>query len=323
MSPEVSIFVLLGPGARELERFQELLRSLNTVDPAFVRSSRLVVINDNDADVASTHGHALAWFCESVVLPNPCRLERRGFLTYDRIAAGVLAALGAIAKMPSARFVMKLDTDALACRPFRDRIESHFAARPRAGMIGTFRRDPDGALRNTESWWAHQIRRTSGWIPSGAVRFALVQRDRSPAKFVSRWSRRLRILRAAVANGYELGEHVLGGACALSAEAIRRLDGAAMLKDPFLFENTRMSDDVAVSLLVRAAGLELDECNRAGEPFGVWYQNPTIPFSELIARGYGLVHSVKCATEVEEHAMRAQFWSALGAAIPAPKAPAA
>ena len=79
-----------------------------------------------------------------------------------------------------------------------------------------------------------------------------------------------------------------------------------------MFNSTRMSEDVALSMLIAALGLPLAEYNRSGEVFAIWYQKPSLPIREIIDRGYGLVHSIKDPVPDVELEMRLELANLVG-----------
>lgn len=303
--------ILLGPGEREFQRFMFLMDSLRHFEREHISRSALIVVSDNDSNLrANVNSFG---FKEVAVFDNPFVETDRESLVYDRITAGFLRAMQHVLKMDGYEFVIKIDPDALACGPFAERIKSFFASHPDIGMIGSFRHDPDGALRTSKDWWARSIRRTCGLLPSQWIRFHL--RNRLPFHFpltIKRWKARYLLMRKALSHGWSCGDNISGGAYALSPltiDAFRSHRG--LFDDVFQFEGTRLSDDLTVSMHVAAAGFRLGEFNRPGEVFGIWYQRPTLPIKTLIESGYGLVHSVKDADPLEEIRIRTAYAQAL------------
>ncbi|PYK39435.1 MAG: hypothetical protein DME49_03955 [Verrucomicrobia bacterium] len=70
---------------------------------------------------------------------------------------------------------------------------------------------------------------------------------------------------------------------------------------------TEIGDDVVLSLLATAAGWEVEDFNRPGEVFGVQYQGLSGTPEELVAAGYGIVHSLKSGSWENELQLRESF----------------
>jgi hypothetical protein len=309
-----TIVVLVGPGERELRRLNDLLASILHFEAEFAAKSTLVLVNDRNTLLAGADVPARTKFSEMVVLNNPYVGTDGGTMVYDRLTAGIWAVLLAVVDRADSDFVLKADTDALACGRFSVRITDYFQQHPTAGLIGSLTHNPDGARRNTEDWWGRWIRGTCGPVPHQWLRLLWCNRRRNRLGLeLSRWRARNALYRRASRTAWVCGANILGGAYAISPAVVRRLrENRSMLEDEFLFNETRMSDDVAVSILIVALGFDLMEYNRPGDVFAVWYQKPTIPLREVVAQGYGLVHSIKAESAEEELQMRMELAALAG-----------
>jgi len=308
------IVVLVGPGERELGRLNDLLASVVHFEAPFVARSTLLLVNDRNDQLDGPAIAVRTQFREVVVLNNPYVGAKGGDLVFDRMTAGIWMALHTAMDRTDAEFVLKLDTDAMACGPFAERITRYFRDHPDAGMIGSLTHDPDGAVRNTEEWWGRWIRGTCGLLPHRwlRLRWHSQNRDRLTLEW-RRWRRRHDLYRRAVRSAWVCGASVIGGAYALAPALVRRLrEDRSRVEDVFLFSGTRMSEDVAVSMLTVALDLQLQEYNRPGEVFAVWYQKPTLPAAEIVRLGYGLVHSIKDPDLAVEHSMRLELADVTG-----------
>ena len=298
-----------------MRRFRHLLASLAHFESGLMSASTLVIVDDCGMDIRTKIESETLGFKKVVILKNPYAGSDAGKIVHDRLIAGVLLALRHILDLEGYDFVLKMDTDALVIAPFGDRIKAFLAANPRAGMVGSFRHDPDGKLRSSEAaWWARHIRKTCGNLPSGLIRL----RRRywvpiRPALVFKRWRRRRELIREASRNGWGEGDNILGGAYALSPLMVDALRAKReLLADIALFDGTGISEDVGLSLLVLALGFQLAEYNQQGGVFGVWYQQPTLPAEALLSRGYALVHSIKADDTEKEAALRAEVCGAAG-----------
>ena len=128
-----------------------------------------------------------------------------------------------------------------------------------------------------------------------------------PTNLWGRPARLRRIIGKAVANGYVLGQSVQGGAYAISMRALHELASCRLLNDPFLWLNTDLVEDVMMSMLVRAAGMQLMGFAANGEVFGVLHKGlPDLP-ARLIERGYGIIHSIRNDSRFSEAEIRDFF----------------
>jgi hypothetical protein len=310
-----AVFVILvGPGVRERRRFVDLLLSLRHFEAELLAQSSLILVDDGDESITGALDPKTYGFRQVRVLINPYRKTGGGQIVYDRLMAGIIVALRQIVEMEDVDFVLKLDTDALIIGHFQERIKAFLEQHPEAGMIGSFHHDPDGSVRGSEAWWGNHILKTCGMFPTELIRLHFRHRMLfHPVTVALRWRRRRRWVRDALRNGWHYGDHILGGAYVLSRQAIQRLrNRTALIHDPKLFEGTRIPEDIGLSILVPALGLQLREHNRPGEVFGIWYQQPTRSIAELISDGYGIVHSIKSVDEKEEEQLRASAALAAG-----------
>lgn len=303
------IMILLGPLPREALRLNDLMASLLFFEEDLVKKSTLVIVNDGNSHFDSARVNARVGFKKIIVLNNPYIRNGGGPLVYDRMTAGVLAALQSAVISDDYEFVLKLDTDALVCGCFAEKIGRFFSSNPRSGMIGSLDSNPDGSSRDCREWWSKWIRGTCGLFPKHWVRLRLKEGlPLNPFTEIMRWHRRHCILRSALQSGWLCGANILGGAYALSPHAIVELRSKKyLIRDAFLFDGTRVPEDIVVSMLVAALGLTLDGYNRAGEVFAVWYQKPTLSMQTLIERRYGLVHSIKSEDPLEEATLRSEL----------------
>jgi len=93
----------------------------------------------------------------------------------------------------------------------------------------------------------------------------------------------------------------------VSAEALRRMKSAGLLDDPLLWLHTPCTEDVVVSLYVRSVGLELKDFNADGEVFGVKHFGLADSPERLLARGFGVIHSIRDYRNFKESDTRQFF----------------
>lgn len=110
----------------------------------------------------------------------------------------------------------------------------------------------------------------------------------------------------ARANGYEPGEHCMGGVCFYSERCIRQLAERGVLGRTE-FCTCFVEEDHIFGLLVYAAGMRLGDFATGEKPMGLkWSGLPCSP-KELHARKKKIIHSTKCFTDINEQEIRRQF----------------
>lgn len=285
------VAIPVGPSPVELVRLEDVLASLEAHVPGL---DVVVLIDDGDeprdlAALTGVDGSRL------VVLRPPRQPghEHRD----DRMSTATLTFLRWLADSDRVDYVVQLDTDALAIGDFRPSIEAAIERRPEVAVWGAHRENVEGGEPRDFSMFRLAlvlaqlpVRARVGVNGSRrklAVEQALVGPLAPGRKFVRS------ALSAARSNGYETGEHCLGGAYAITADAARELREQGWLDDPLAVHGTRLADDVLLGLLVRAAGLELGSLVGPGQAFAIKFQGLLAEPEELIARGHAIVHSVK------------------------------
>ena len=298
-SPSVTLLMGIGPGPQELDRLADFFDALWCWEPA---AGSVVLIDD------APEPRVL----EQLFFPPPgfrihsIHHPRRGqgVGVWGALTEGILMGLDHIAEHEPAPMILKIDTDGHVIAPFAERAEAVFAAHPKVGMMGLHDTTCHGTPRPYDPWVV------------GMFNYSLPVAFRKSQPI---WHRRLQIqlfgqsalvrkrIKAAQANGYTLGEHCVGGAYMLRLDAVKDLRGQGMLREPSFWRHTHMSEDVVVSLYMRAAGWQLLGQTAPGQLFGV--QHKGIPFSpeEMLAKGYALTHAVKNDERYSEADIRAFF----------------
>jgi len=296
----IGVLVPVGPGAEEEERLRALLDSVFAHEPD---TGHVVLVDDGPSDRALAAAIEVPDSTRLTVLANP------GGLCYATVAGLRHLALGT-----DARFVLRLDTDALVIAPFARRLDVAFGERPGVGALGSYETVCNGHVRQFPAWepaLRRLTRRVSIWRhPARRGRFLQLA-------LAGRRGRVREEILAALANGYRWGEHCQGGGYALNRPALDRMAAAGMLDDPLRWRDTRAGEDVMIGVLVRAAGLRLDGHVEPGEGlFAVAHSGLPLPPRQLLDGGYAIVHSVKRTEGWEEPELRA----ALARSSPPPAA---
>jgi len=276
-----SVIVPVGPTATDLQRLSALLESLRRHE----RPSDIQLILIDDARRARLKaGHTPGWGSMEVVR-TPVWKSRRPD-GYSAMTAGTICGLRAAS--PDARFILKLDTDALVIGPFSEQLAQAFAGDPRLGILGSYDRTCTGSTRDWSVWEPALRRATRRWSL------------RSPRKAAAARA----LLDGARASGeYQVGAHCLGGAYAVSAALARRRD--LLRWEPWI--RTGIGEDVVMGVLCAAAGLRMRSMTAVGEPFGLAHVGLPGSPEWLLERGHSIVHAVKDRDPTIEARLRARL----------------
>lgn len=188
--------------------------------------------------------------------------------------------------------VLRLDDDALMIAPGADRDAIDFFARhPDVGCLGSYRLTCMGDRRDFRP--AQRIVRAET-SAMGALRHP------------RRWRSIRRVRRMAQRNGYRDGEHCLGAATFYSRDCIERLRRLNFLERAEL-RQSHLGEDHLFGMMVRAAGLQLDDFATTGRPLGLAWQGLPASPATLLDMGKKIVHSVKSHGGREQEDIRAEF----------------
>jgi len=258
-------------------------------------SGAVIIPDSGRDDLGDTVASALAYLPGATIVvvddrPHPSEPRALGAgcfvlpaLPYPRNAFGGLwmkecYAFRWVLDNLKAEYVVRLDTDALVIGPGLDRlVVQRFAEDPRCGVLGAYRLGRSGDIRDFEPA-ARAIRSEAG-LPG------LLLRPKS-------WFALRRLLSAAVANGYQVGEHTLGAVSALRPEMLARCRDKGWLAMEGL-GGSMLGEDWLVSMAARAAGYTLGDFAGPGGPLALqWKGLPADP-EVLVAEGVLATHSVR------------------------------
>ena len=188
--------------------------------------------------------------------------------------------------------ILKMDEDALIIGETPEKEAIHFFRQnENVGLIGSYKVDCNGDPREFSGADKKILRETS---------------LRRLLKNPRLWMAFRRILSLALANGYEPGENVQGGACFLSSECIQRLKEANLLPKEE-FRASVCDEDYLFPLLVKSVGMDLGDFATGRLPMGIrWRGLPCAP-EELVARRKKIIHSTRFWGNVEEDEIRKFF----------------
>jgi len=289
----VAVFIPVGPGPLEIERLRDLLESIKAVEPAL---TDLLLIDDaprsRDLDkLAQEKG-----FQSTTVLPGPRRpYFQRGF---SSLASMSLQALSWFVESTTAKAMLKMDTDALAIKPFSHRILAFHFQFPDFGMVGDTDRTANGGIlryadvlySSVQSRWRWGLRTTvNSFIRNSFKR-----------------GRQRNLMKKAYANGYTAGELCQGGAYSISRICALKMVDCGLLTDPDLWSFTDLgwSEDILMTAYCYITGMKhcVDQdiiCSA--------YKQLRYPPEELQVLPFPLIHSVKDSATQSELQIRCFF----------------
>jgi len=296
-----AILLAVGPGDVELERLRDLAESI-AVYAGDVARIQLVDDAQRPARLMETFPPPLREKVRCVA-----NLKVRGAVGWrDGLNVAIWIGLRVLAEAGRWSFVLKLDTDSLLIGPPRAPICRRFSCADQPSLIGYCQ--------------SEQTVEHNGWrifepyikvmeYPICEYRDPITGRRKIYLGFGPRGFRRRRLLKAAKANGYIYSEHCQGGGYALHGDALDLLNNAGVFADCRLWANVAFTEDVALALTVRSAGLSLGHADGEGQAFGVRYRGlPAAPV-ELLERGNAVIHSVKSQGANQESEIRGFFKS--------------
>ncbi|MEO8391904.1 MAG: hypothetical protein ABI700_02835 [Chloroflexota bacterium] len=288
MKQPVKLVVVLtvGPLGPKLQ-YEHIVDTINSV-LHYATPDRKMIVQDNSTE--QNVGQRLReQFPELIVIRTP---ENYG-LSGGLYKAESLAYLYAHSLFDY-QVLIRMDVDALMIGAgIEDDAIARFEQNPNLGQLGTYKIGCNGEI-SEYSWPKQELEKeigAAGWL-----------QDRERCKLL-----RMLVARAQ-ANGYELGEHILGGVSILNPRFIDKLVQENLL----LREEIRRSvlqEDHIFSLLVKAVGMQLGEFGTPNDPLAVrWQGLPSSP-EELAGRNKKMVHSTRYWQQMNEDAVREFFRS--------------
>lgn len=277
------VVIPVGPKT-ELSFLNDTVRSVFE----YARTSFKVLIIDNTNDGlnhAAIHRHEDIDFLR-------CAHSKHGNGLYGGLYFNLSTSWRVILERYDFDVVLRLDDDALMIAPGADRDAiDFFAQHPDVGCLGSYRLTCMGDRRDFRP--AQRIVRAETSV-MGALRHP------------RRWRSIRRVRRMAQRNGYRDGEHCLGAAAFYSRDCIERLRQLNFLERAEL-RQSHLGEDHLFGMMVRAAGLQLDDFATAGRPLGLAWQGLPASPATLLDMGKKIVHSVKSHGGREQGDIRAEF----------------
>ncbi len=307
MPSNFATLICVGPGDLEASRLQDVLKGLLQVEP---ECREIVLIDDGMSCSRDQIGEWIDRSCVLTILKNPRNGVGDGWA--DGLTVGMIAGLRHLSARHDLDFVLRLDTDAAVFGRFSDRVAEFFKAHQGCGLIGTFKKYPDGSKRGKPGFMID--RQVSPYL---LLRFLVrLMLETASPRLILTALRRRSLICSAQQNGYVSGDYVQGGGMALSLDFVRSMSRHGLLDDPFLFFHSRVTDDVVITLFCYAVGLEALDFNSPAEVFAVINYGLTDSPEALIRNGYAIAHSVKGDARWPESEIREKFATFRSSMVP-------
>ena len=171
---------------------------------------------------------------------------------------------------------LKIDPDALVIGPgLLSALRTAFGADLKTGLLGSYRLDPNGELRDMSFW-----------------RDRMVQRRKDLGEPYD----------MAIRNGYQVGDGVQGGAYALSHNCLDAIISHGWFHgengyQPSPVKGQHVSEDHLIVMLAAAAGFSTQDFGGPGQSFGISYRGLPMPPEELVKQNRLVTHCIKYKDE--------------------------
>jgi hypothetical protein len=189
------------------------------------------------------------------------------------------------------KVLLRIDCDGLVIGSGAEQeAEEYFIEHPETAIIGSYKIDCNGDTRD--------------FTPPGRVlRFeASVLGLRKPKLRLALKN----LLASERMKDYIPGEHCIAGANFQSYESLETMYNAGYLNLPE-FRDSKLSEDIIFSLMVRALGYQLGDFATGSLPMGLrWRGLPDSP-ENLLARNKKIIHSINFWESTNEDAIRSFF----------------
>lgn len=292
----------MGPGDQHTARFLDLLDSVRVHEADILAACDLVVVHDGNVEAALS-AQRMSDFRSVTALMNP---SGPGDALWDRVTQGMLTGVRWFLDRGPYDLLLRLDDDALVIQPFVRRLAERFAAHPEWGIVGSVTTFPDGSPNQGVTTLQHLVTQAARPVPElgWLRRWHRGRVLRAAWSLKQRASIRTGVVRRALANGYRSAEHAVGGALAVNGAAVAAWAASTWFPMPDAFRYSLMPDDLILAMCASAAGYDVVDLNGPGEPFGVWWEQPTMDARTLLERGHGIVHAIKEFEAFDEQAFR-------------------
>jgi len=193
---------------------------------------------------------------------------------------------------------VRIDADAIVVRPgLVERAQSIFNLDPSIGQLGQCHTNIVGEPMPNQGW-ANWYTKMNGVLGVFRMSRALYPSGIGWLESFRLWSRFRVLVRAAVSNGFRLGEFAIGPSI-LRLTTVRRLfDEGWLTESPFKYFS-RIQDDVAITPHVYAVGYRAVDDVAENGLFAICGKEPWIHPFKLRQRGHYIIHSIKYGVTYE------------------------
>jgi hypothetical protein len=279
------VLIPVGP-AEKLEYVRDTIESILY----FTTPSRKIIVSDNTGQDSCEQLKHL--FRDITVLKTP---QNYGKGKYGELYINLSMGLEFMHRNYDFDVLLGMDADALIIGPNpEEEAIDFFCHNQEFGIIGSYRIDCNGVQRDF-TWPREQLRRETGL-------FSLLRQPRHlrGVMFLRK------IVRKSKKNGYELGEHCMGGAYFASRQCISRLYQHNLLSRREI-DWSRLSVDHIFGLFIYAVGLKHGDFSTGRLPMGLrWRGLPCSP-EELLVKGKKVTHSTRSYGAMSEAEIRRFF----------------
>lgn len=293
---QFSIVIAVGPSPSEVHRLQDILDGVRRHERSSIHEC--ILIDDGRGALP------LASFSDEhpFVRVLPSFREGKGDSWRGGLSTNIVNGISHAFREPEVSFVVKLDTDSLVVAPFSEQISRAMRMLPRVGIFGScYRFDPAGCKVPASTWQRNLHKLARLWRfrrnPIPHLEFALWGRRRTVRRLIVR----------ALQRGWALGSCAQGGGYAVTRQLFEQCAELNRSSDTQLWRDFELTEDVVMSMLCYASGMEVKDLNQPNEPFGVVYKGLAAPPDDLIRRNYSIIHSTKCESWAAESALRSKL----------------
>ncbi|MBX3065806.1 MAG: hypothetical protein KF726_22700 [Anaerolineae bacterium] len=282
MKQKVKLVVTISvgpPGNRNT--FDDIMDTVRSV-VHYADPDRKIIIQDNSAPLST--GLKIKELVPEVEVTR----APRNFGIYGGLYKSESYALQYVYENYDFDVLLRMDSDALMVNPgIADAAIPVIAQHPNAGLLGNYLTGGEGI-----EWPREQLMRQTS--VAGYVR--------DP----KRCAMLRQLIYKAQKNGWELGQHILGGAVIMTPKYIEGVNKAGLLHRDEL-QRAKLQNDHTYSLLARALGLELVDFNLPNGPMAItWRGLPASP-QDLVERGAMVVHATRFWGQMDEAQIRTFF----------------
>lgn len=275
------VLIPVGPNT-DLGFLSDTLESINFF---CTTNTKVVLINDSQRELAFK-----GLSSEIDEIKNKKRLGKQSGLFYS-----LSRAILHIYKLYDFDVLLRLDDDGLITghNPEQD-AKIFFKKNPTVGMLGSYKFTFSGEKRDF-SWAKMRIRieRNYFWILYNSIRNSKLT---SYSKLISK----------AEQNGYEMGEHVLGGAYFMSSSLIEKLASLDLLQSSE-FLGSKLEEDQIFGILTYVAGFKLGDFVTGELPMCLKWRGLPLSPEKIVRLGKKIVHSTRFYEKISENEIRTRF----------------